>query len=542
MIESVEMIIRQPGHPDRVVRLQEGATRLGRSEDCEIVLSDVGVSRRHARLLVARDEVAVEDLGSGNGTYFHGRRIERQRLKDSDEVVIDPFVLRFRIRRDGQDQPDEPTLDGPLARFDVIHGTGLAQSSYALPPKGLTMGRSETRDIVIPDPAASRHHCSVFFQDGHYVLRDMGSANGVYVNGYRVKEAVLNDGDRMQVGNTELRFVLDDATKADGGTPSSSPPHRRRREGGRSWEDVERWSESDLSLPHPEAGRRRGGAGGWVSMALGGATLFTFMVLVMVVSGALLYVVINRTAAPRATTVASGPPTWTLAIPDAPAPDPASADKLFETGMQAMRQHDHRAALQAFYLALKARPNDPASERFAFVAGEYVVLGALRPALDAQARAAEARERRRIELLDEARHSGRRGRIAADTLASEFRDDPTVQKAMGWGPSARTRKLQERIAAAAVALTRENWADAAAIYADVLAKTHDPPTRQTARGGLKVARRELARGCAEEWRAGILAEAGGKLDEARAHYQKVLALDPGNPSARLHLARLDAGK
>ena len=84
MIESVEMIIRQPGHPDRVVRLQEGATRLGRSEDCEIVLSDVGVSRRHARLLVARDQVQVEDLGSGNGTYYRGRRVEREVLHDGD--------------------------------------------------------------------------------------------------------------------------------------------------------------------------------------------------------------------------------------------------------------------------------------------------------------------------------------------------------------------------------------------------------------------------------------------------------------------------
>ena len=46
VIESVELMIKQPGHADRTVRLPEGATRLGRAEDNEVVLSDVGVSRR----------------------------------------------------------------------------------------------------------------------------------------------------------------------------------------------------------------------------------------------------------------------------------------------------------------------------------------------------------------------------------------------------------------------------------------------------------------------------------------------------------------
>ncbi len=537
MIESVEMIIRQPGHPDRVVRLQEGATRMGRSEDCEVVLSDVGVSRRHARLLVARDEVAVEDLGSGNGTFYRGRRVERQKLADGDEVVIDPFVLQVRIRKDNRAQPDEPTLDGPLARLDVINSPGLAQNSYAIATSGLTMGRSETRDIVIPDPASSRHHCSVFFQDGHYVLRDMGSANGVYVNGYRVKEAVLNDGDRVQVGNTELRFVLDDATKAGGNTPVSSPPRvRRRREGGdRSFGD-DRWSEADVSLPHPESRRR--GVGGWVSMALGGATLLTFMALVMVVSGALLFVVVKRTASPSISTQPSPPPTWVLDLPELATVDAGSAERLFESGMDAMRQHDHRAALKAFYLALHATPDDPSAERFAFVAGEYVVLGALRPSLESAARPNPARERRRNELLAELKRPARRAKAAQETLLAEYRGDPVVQRAMGWGPTTEARRLQDRIAAAAEAVTREAWADASAIYAEVLVKSTDPSLRATARGGLKVTRRELARGASIEWRAGVRAEATGQLDVARAHYEKVLALDPGNPSARLRLARL----
>jgi len=546
LIESVEMIIRQPGHPDRVVRLQEGATRLGRSEDCEVVLSDVGVSRRHARLLVARDEVQVEDLGSGNGTYHQGRRVDRQKLHDGDELIIDPFVLQFRIRGDAKEQVDDPTLDGPLARLDVVHGPGLSKSSYAIPPTGLTLGRSETRDVVVPDPASSRHHCSVFFQDGQYILRDMGSANGVFINAYRVKESVLTDGDQLQIGNTELRFVLDDATKADAGTPQNrgAPPARARgsraRTGSslpRGWDEMDRWSDNEISLPIPEARRRSTGVvGRWVSMALGGATLLTFMALVMVISGFLLYMVVKRTQAPATNTVVSGPPTWTLDVNEAPGS--ADVGVLFDAGLESMRQRDHRAALRAFYQALSAEPNNASAERFAFVAGEYVLLGTLQPALEERERLLRSEARRRDGLLGDAARGGRRGRAAADALASEFRNDPVVLETMGWGSSSQTRQLQTRVGDAAEAVTREAWAEAVAIYEEVLAEAPDATLRKTARGGLRVGRRELARGASEYWRAGILAEAEGNTNKARGYYEHVLGSYPGNPSATLRMEQL----
>src|SRR5688500_19121204 len=128
-------MIKQPGHADRTVRRPEGATRLGRAEDNEVVLSDVGVSRRHAQVYVSRGEVTVEDLGSGNGTYYNGYRIQSQPVQDGDEIVIDPFVLQFRVRG-AQPQRVNPNagtvpLGGgpaqtPPARLEVVVGTGMA--------------------------------------------------------------------------------------------------------------------------------------------------------------------------------------------------------------------------------------------------------------------------------------------------------------------------------------------------------------------------------------------------------------------------------
>jgi hypothetical protein len=57
-----------------------GTAVIGRIPDCEIVLNDPLVSRRHARLHVSAGRIAVEDLGSVNGVYVDGERIERLRL------------------------------------------------------------------------------------------------------------------------------------------------------------------------------------------------------------------------------------------------------------------------------------------------------------------------------------------------------------------------------------------------------------------------------------------------------------------------------
>src|SRR5262245_1046046 len=65
---------------DEIVRLQRGATVFGRSTSCEIVLDDPLVSRRHAMITVSTNEVVLEDLGSVNGVYVNGAKVEGPRF------------------------------------------------------------------------------------------------------------------------------------------------------------------------------------------------------------------------------------------------------------------------------------------------------------------------------------------------------------------------------------------------------------------------------------------------------------------------------
>ena len=68
------------------------------------------------------------------------------------------------------------------------------------------IGRSEDNQLRLLDPGVSRRHVLVMATPGGYTIRDLGSQNGTYVNGTRVDESPLTDGDRITIGEINLVF------------------------------------------------------------------------------------------------------------------------------------------------------------------------------------------------------------------------------------------------------------------------------------------------------------------------------------------------
>jgi hypothetical protein len=73
----------------------------------------------------------------------------------------------------------------------------------------MLIGRSRDCDITLEDPNASRRHAELRNEDGHWVVTDLGSTNGIKVNGRRVGEAVLQPGDELTLGLARLHFELE---------------------------------------------------------------------------------------------------------------------------------------------------------------------------------------------------------------------------------------------------------------------------------------------------------------------------------------------
>src|ERR687885_493433 len=83
-----------------------GALVVGRSADCPLPLADPTVSRRHAELVGAHDHLVVRDLGSRNGTFRNGVRVQTARLRAGDTVTFG--VVAVRVAR----APDAPPETG----------------------------------------------------------------------------------------------------------------------------------------------------------------------------------------------------------------------------------------------------------------------------------------------------------------------------------------------------------------------------------------------------------------------------------------------
>lgn len=79
------------------VPLGPGGAVIGRSRDCDVVLSDSNVSRRHAEIRPAGDAWIITDLGSTNGVKVNGRTVSTSPLKPGDDVVVGTVDVRFEV-------------------------------------------------------------------------------------------------------------------------------------------------------------------------------------------------------------------------------------------------------------------------------------------------------------------------------------------------------------------------------------------------------------------------------------------------------------
>ncbi len=87
----------------------------------------------------------------------------------------------------------------------------------------LTLGRDSENHITLSDEFASSRHARVERRGGGFLLRDLRSRNGTQLNGARVFEAQLSDGDRIRIGQTEIQFNVHRAENAPGVLTSKNP-------------------------------------------------------------------------------------------------------------------------------------------------------------------------------------------------------------------------------------------------------------------------------------------------------------------------------
>jgi pSer/pThr/pTyr-binding forkhead associated (FHA) protein len=140
-------------------------------------------------------------MDSRNGTYVNGQRITGAHpLQPGDTIVVGNTELVYQVG--SRDTPLQPG-----ARLSVVQGTCQPPSLDLRGKAAYVIGRESSNDILIAgDALVSRRHAQLRAVPGGHEIEDLGSVNGLFVNGQRVPRAALRSGDRIRIGTTELLY------------------------------------------------------------------------------------------------------------------------------------------------------------------------------------------------------------------------------------------------------------------------------------------------------------------------------------------------
>jgi pSer/pThr/pTyr-binding forkhead associated (FHA) protein len=212
--------------------------RIGRDPSCEVIVDNPNVSRFHAELRLDDGGWVLTDTNSTQGVYVDGARVTRSELDgptvvvlgrtdDAERITVDaprratsdaatrlPPAQTIVVDEDAQ-RPGGALRDSDIAAGTVVTGHTInvqcAGSTHTFEPgKSIVIGRDETCDVVADNPTVSRRHAELRHDGTHWHFVDLGSSRGIYVDGRRVTELVVQGAVAAWLGDPDAgeRIVL----------------------------------------------------------------------------------------------------------------------------------------------------------------------------------------------------------------------------------------------------------------------------------------------------------------------------------------------
>jgi ribosomal protein S27E len=113
------------------------------------------------------------------------------------------------LPEEGEEDVSEALEDLGVKGPALVVRSGGGRTGETFHPSGqrTTIGRSPDCEIFLDDVTVSRKHAVLTQRDGKFVIEDLGSLNGTFLNRHRIESAELSDGDELQIGKYRLMFL-----------------------------------------------------------------------------------------------------------------------------------------------------------------------------------------------------------------------------------------------------------------------------------------------------------------------------------------------
>lgn len=212
-----KLVFESEGRRHEIV-LTNRPVSLGRSDEADYQLPTKLASRIHAQVFPRERGWWVEDLGSSNGTVVNGNKIGKPMpLVPGDVITLGDVDLKF----EGVAAAPAGPPDHLVARILYTPEKGAAPIETLIHDR-VTIGRKPDNTLSIDAKVISGNHIEIVNRQGAYVMRDLGSSNGTYVNKKRVNDHTLRNGDVMLLGKKIAVYFVDPAAKPDA-APAPQP-------------------------------------------------------------------------------------------------------------------------------------------------------------------------------------------------------------------------------------------------------------------------------------------------------------------------------
>ena len=240
--DTVRLSFSQGVHPD--VTVQPGELTIGSAPDNRVVLKADGIRPHHASIVVDGRGYTLFIKAPEARTHVNARPVrEKAILRLGDIVSLESVNVVLKPNYDESVSQNRP---GPVAAGDgqvdrvsppraVLRGVSGPYFGKVIAIHGrLAIGRGGDCDLVLDEPEMSRRHAMIEISAGEIYLRDLGSANGTFVNGVQVRDAMLYSGDQLAFDRN--RFLIEapgmpvrrnDPPRTDAGAVGGEPrgPH-----------------------------------------------------------------------------------------------------------------------------------------------------------------------------------------------------------------------------------------------------------------------------------------------------------------------------